>query len=239
MPGAGFLPAPGRITRYREPGGPGVRVDSGVEEGGEVVGLYDPMIAKLLVWDADRPRAIARMRRALDEFEIEGVPTLLPLHRLIFAHPAFQAGETCAGLVEGALAARLAPAGPAEASLPAAIARTIDVELDGRRHEVRVLEPVVAALAYERQRRDERRAQGRRAGAGGRVDREPDAGNRAPRRGVGGRGCRIRQGARHSRGDEDGERDRRRPPRRRRDLRVAPGDAVRSGQVLLSVVDGA
>ena len=64
-----------------------MRVDSGIEEGGEVVGLYDPMIAKLLVWDEDRPRAIARMRRALDEFEIEGVPTLLPLHRLIFAAP--------------------------------------------------------------------------------------------------------------------------------------------------------
>ena len=108
------------------------------------------MIAKLLVWDADRPRAIARMRRALDEFEIEGVPTLLPLHRLIFAHPAFAAGETCAGLVEGELAAQLAPAGPADALSPQPIARRIDVELDGRRHEVRVLEPVVAELAAER-----------------------------------------------------------------------------------------
>ena len=68
------------------------------------------------------PRAIARMRRALDEFEVEGVPTLLPLHRLIFAHPAFVAGETCAGLVEGTLAAQLAPAGPAAAP-PASTAR--------------------------------------------------------------------------------------------------------------------
>ena len=58
--GAGFQPAPGRITRYREPGGPGVRVDSGVEEGGEVVGLYDPMVAKLVVWDVDRARARSR-----------------------------------------------------------------------------------------------------------------------------------------------------------------------------------
>ena len=119
-----------------------MRVDSGIEEGGEVVGLYDPMIAKLLVWDSDRPRAIARMRRALDEFEVEGVPTLLPLHRLIFAHPAFQAGETCAGLVEGALAAQLAAAAPAEAAAAGRDRRApFDVELDGRRHEVRCSSP--------------------------------------------------------------------------------------------------
>ena len=75
-----------------------MRVDSGVEQGSEVVGLYDPMVAKLLVWDADRERARRRMLRALDELVVEGVPTLIPLHRLIFEHPAFAAGETCAGL---------------------------------------------------------------------------------------------------------------------------------------------
>jgi acetyl-CoA/propionyl-CoA carboxylase biotin carboxyl carrier protein len=237
--GSGFLPAPGRITRYREPGGPGVRVDSGIEEGGEVVGLYDPMIAKLLVWDADRPRAIARMRRALDEFEIEGVPTLLPLHRLIFAHPAFQAGETCAGLVEGALAAELAPAGPAEEALPAAIARTIDVELDGRRHEVRVLEPVVAALAGERQRRDERRAQGRRAGAGGESIASPMQGTVLRvevSEGEAVESGRVLVIVEAMKMENEIAADR---PGVVSDLRVAPGDAVRSGQVLLSVVDGA
>ncbi|MDX6567903.1 MAG: acetyl-CoA/propionyl-CoA carboxylase, biotin carboxylase, biotin carboxyl carrier protein, partial [Gaiellales bacterium] len=237
--GSGFLPAPGRITRYREPGGPGVRVDSGIEEGGEVVGLYDPMIAKLLVWDTDRPRAIARMRRALDEFEIEGVPTLLPLHRLIFAHPSFQAGETCAGLVEGALAAELAPAGPAEASLPAPIVRTIEVELGGRRHEVRMLEPVVAALAGERRRRDERRARGRRAGAGAESISSPM------------QGTVLRVEVSEGESVESGKvlviveamkmeneiaADR---PGVVSGLRVAAGDAVRSGQVLLSVIDGA
>jgi acetyl-CoA/propionyl-CoA carboxylase biotin carboxyl carrier protein len=237
--GAGFLPAPGRITRYREPGGPGVRVDSGVEEGGEVVGLYDPMIAKLLVWDADRPRAIARMRRALDEFEIEGVPTLLPLHRLIFAHPAFAAGETCAGLVEGTLAAQLAPAGPAAAPVPAANARRIEIELDGRRHEVRVLEPVVAELAAERERREERRAQGRRVGAGGEAIASPMQGTVLR--------VEVEEGEAVEPGkvlviveamkmeneiaaDRTGVIS---------GLSVAPGDSVRSGQVLLSVVDGA
>jgi acetyl-CoA/propionyl-CoA carboxylase biotin carboxyl carrier protein len=237
--GAGFVPVPGRITRYREPGGPGVRVDSGVEEGADVVGLYDPMIAKLLVWDSDRPRAMARMRRALDEFEIEGVPTLLPLHRLIFAHPAFAAGETCAGLVEGELAAQLAPAGPAAAPSAPAIARRIEVELDGRRHEVRVLEPVVAELAAERARRSERRARGRQAGAGGDAIASPMQGTVL--RVEVSEGDPVESGkvlviVEAMKMENEIAADR---PGVVSDLRVAPGDAVRSGQVLLSVVDGA
>src|ERR1035437_2853441 len=69
-------PAPGKIGRYKEPSGPGVRVDSGVEEGGEVSPMSDPMVAKLIVWDADRVQATRRMLRALEEFEIEGLKTL-------------------------------------------------------------------------------------------------------------------------------------------------------------------
>ncbi|MGZ4389126.1 MAG: acetyl-CoA carboxylase biotin carboxylase subunit, partial [Gaiellaceae bacterium] len=80
-PSAGFLPSPGRITRYREPSGPGVRVDSGVDEGAEIPALYDPMIAKLIVHGVDREHARRRMLRALDEFEIGGVETLLGFHR--------------------------------------------------------------------------------------------------------------------------------------------------------------
>ena len=68
-----FAPAPGKIGAYREPNGPGVRVDSGVEAGGEVSPMYDPMVAKLIVWDADREQATQRMLRALSEYEIEGL----------------------------------------------------------------------------------------------------------------------------------------------------------------------
>ena len=80
-----FAPAPGRIASYREPGGPGVRIDSGVLAGSEVTPLYDPLIAKLIVWDTDRERATARMLRALGEYEIGGLVTLVPFHRAILA----------------------------------------------------------------------------------------------------------------------------------------------------------
>ena len=82
---SGFLPAPGRITAYREPSGPGVRVDSGVVEGTEITGLYDPMIAKLIVHGVDREHARMRMLRALEEFEIGGPPTLLGFHRALLS----------------------------------------------------------------------------------------------------------------------------------------------------------
>ena len=105
-PSAGFRPSPGRITSYREPAGPGVRVDSGVTAGSEISDLYDPMIAKLIVWDADRERARRRMLRALDEFEIGGVKTLVGFHRALLEHPCFVAGETCHGVVESEELAR-------------------------------------------------------------------------------------------------------------------------------------
>src|SRR5207342_3092589 len=90
-----FAPAPGKITSYREPAGPGVRVDSGVVAGSEVTPLYDPLIAKLIVWDRDREHATARMLRALGEYEIGGLVTLVPFHRAILATEQWQRAETC------------------------------------------------------------------------------------------------------------------------------------------------
>src|SRR3954452_24059749 len=101
----GFLPSPGTITAYREPSGPGVRVDSGVSEGSEISPLYDPMIAKLIVRGADREDAIGKMLRALGEFEVGGVKTLIGFHKALLTHPCFRAGETCHGIVESELLA--------------------------------------------------------------------------------------------------------------------------------------
>ncbi len=95
-----FAPAPGRILSYREPAGPGVRVDSGVEAGSEVTPMYDPMVAKLIVWDSDREHSTRRMLRALGEYEIGGLTTLIPFHQALLATEQWQAGETCRDLME-------------------------------------------------------------------------------------------------------------------------------------------
>ena len=95
-----FAPAPGTISAYREPAGPGVRVDSGVQTGSEITPMYDPMVAKLIVWDADREQATARMLRALSEYEIEGLKTLLPFHKAILATEQWARAETCRDLIE-------------------------------------------------------------------------------------------------------------------------------------------
>src|SRR4249920_1722106 len=95
-----FAPAPGRITTYREPAGPGVRVDSGVEAGSEVTPMFDPMFAKLIVWDLDREQATARMLRALGEYEIGGLTTLIPFHQTLLATKQWANGETCRDLTE-------------------------------------------------------------------------------------------------------------------------------------------
>ncbi|RPA65163.1 acetyl/propionyl/methylcrotonyl-CoA carboxylase subunit alpha [Gordonia oryzae] len=88
-PGRNFLPAPGPITKYREPSGPGVRVDSGVVEGDVIGGQFDSMLAKLIVVGENREQALERARRALAEYEVEGLATVLPFHRHIVSNPAF------------------------------------------------------------------------------------------------------------------------------------------------------
>jgi acetyl-CoA/propionyl-CoA carboxylase biotin carboxyl carrier protein len=145
----GFLPSPGLVTAYHEPSGPGVRVDSGVAAGSEVSGDYDPLIAKLIVHGVDREHARRRMLRALDEFVIGGPKTLLGFHKALLEHECFIRGETCHGLVESeelaARAAELDGAAAGNSLLLAQNGRAVErlrtVEVDGRRFEVRVLEP--------------------------------------------------------------------------------------------------
>ena len=145
-----FLPSPGRIAAYSEPGGIGVRVDSGVRAGDVISDLYDPMVAKLIVHDVDRERARRRMLRALDEFVIEGPTTLLGFHRALLESPCFVAGETCLGIVESEeLAARARTFDDArrrssstDGRAPTATRQQlVAVEVDGRRHEVRISAP--------------------------------------------------------------------------------------------------
>jgi acetyl-CoA/propionyl-CoA carboxylase, biotin carboxylase, biotin carboxyl carrier protein len=170
--GSGFLPAPGKITVYREPSGPGVRVDSGVVAGSEISPLYDPMIAKLVVHGVDREHARRRMLRALDEFVIGGVKTLVGFHKALLTHPCFIQGDTCHGLVESELmAARAAELENGQVVAPESAGASVmresvrAVEVDGRRFEVRLLrpEPPFAELA---RRRRERARSGGAAGAG-------------------------------------------------------------------------
>jgi acetyl-CoA/propionyl-CoA carboxylase biotin carboxyl carrier protein len=134
-----FLPTPGRITAYREPAGPGVRVDSGVVAGSEIPASYDPLVAKLMVWDSDRAAATARMRRALGEFEIGGLITLLPFHERLLASEQWARGETCRDLIEDdAWLAGVLAAEPAEATADGTVTLDYTVEVGGRRFEVRV-----------------------------------------------------------------------------------------------------
>ena len=142
-----FAPAPGRIGRYVEPGGPGVRVDSGVRAGSEISPMYDPMVAKLIVWDADREQATRRMLRALAEYEIEGLKTLIPFHRALLATEQWARGETCRDLLEDrdwleALAFENAPQQADEAAEDGeTVEQTYTVEVSGRRFDVRVIGP--------------------------------------------------------------------------------------------------
>jgi acetyl-CoA/propionyl-CoA carboxylase biotin carboxyl carrier protein len=145
-----FAPAPGTVAHYREPSGPGVRVDSGVVSGTEITPLYDPMVAKLIVWDADRERATRRMLRALEEYEIEGVKTLIPFHKAIMASEQWANGETCRDLIEDRkwLKELAFPKVEKPADDGAEIEeRSYTVEVSGKRFEVVVHGEAIAAAA--------------------------------------------------------------------------------------------
>ncbi|MGK2932178.1 MAG: biotin/lipoyl-containing protein, partial [Solirubrobacterales bacterium] len=139
-----FAPAPGKITSYREPSGPGIRVDTGVIAGSEVTPMYDPMVGKLIVWDNDREAATKRMLRALDEYEIGGLSTLIPFHKAILATEQWAKGETCRDLMEDKT--WLKTTAPPKTDLPVReegetekVARDYLVEVSGKRFDVKVI----------------------------------------------------------------------------------------------------
>jgi acetyl-CoA/propionyl-CoA carboxylase biotin carboxyl carrier protein len=140
-PGRNFLPAPGRVTEYREPAGPGVRVDSGIEAGSTVGGAFDSLLAKLIVWGESRDEALARARRALDEYQVDGLATVLPFHRAVVRDPAFAPADgepfrVFTRWIETEFDNRIpAFTGAAEPAEPAERERVI-VEVNGRRLEV-------------------------------------------------------------------------------------------------------
>jgi acetyl-CoA/propionyl-CoA carboxylase, biotin carboxylase, biotin carboxyl carrier protein len=144
-----FAPAPGKIGAYKEPSGPGVRVDSGVGAGGEVSPMYDPMVAKLIVWDSDREQATRRMLRALEEYEIEGLKTLIPFHQALLATEQWAKGETCRDLLEDkkwlkTLAFPAPSTSPSEEGEDEKVEQTYEVEVSGQRFDVRVVGPPFA-----------------------------------------------------------------------------------------------
>src|SRR4029077_5908791 len=139
-----LAPAPGTIGSYREPAGPGVRVDSGVGPGSEISPMYDPMVAKLIAWDVAREQATARMLRALREYQIEDLKTLLPFHEAILQTPQWQRAETCRDLIgDRKWLKSLAFEKPAQAaerddeSEP--VERSYTVEVSGKRFDVKVI----------------------------------------------------------------------------------------------------
>jgi acetyl-CoA/propionyl-CoA carboxylase biotin carboxyl carrier protein len=144
-----FAPAPGTITSYFEPGGAGVRVDSGVLAGSEISPLYDPMIAKLIVWDTDRERATARMVRALREYELQGVRSLIPFHIGLMQTEQWANGETCRDLVADKewlkQFAQPKPESPSEEDEEPQVERTYAVEVSGRKFDVKVIGAAFAA----------------------------------------------------------------------------------------------
>jgi acetyl-CoA/propionyl-CoA carboxylase biotin carboxyl carrier protein len=147
-----FAPAPGKIAAYREPAGPGVRVDSGVEAGSEITPMYDPMVAKLIVWDVDREHATRRMLRALDEYEVEGLTTLIPFHKAFLATDQWAKGETGRDLIgDRDWLKSLAAEEKAEAAAASAeedgemLSRDYKVEVGGKLFDVKVIGDAVAA----------------------------------------------------------------------------------------------
>jgi acetyl-CoA/propionyl-CoA carboxylase biotin carboxyl carrier protein len=144
--GRGFLPAPGTVTRFVAPSGPGVRVDAGVESGTVIGGQFDSMVGKLIVTGEDREQALQRSRRALDEIVVEGMPTVIPFHRVVVEDPAFTAPDGASSFLahtrwietefDNQIAPFVADGEGADEDDDAGERQTVVVEVGGKRLEV-------------------------------------------------------------------------------------------------------
>ncbi|CAN5372129.1 biotin carboxylase N-terminal domain-containing protein [soil metagenome] len=166
--GRGFLPAPGTLTKWAPPSGPGVRLDSGYEEGETIPGAFDSLIAKLIVSGTSREQALARSRRALDEFVVDGMPTVIPFHRSVVDNPAFTAADgnftVYTTWIETDYVNTLEPyTGAAETDEPAERER-VTVEVGGKRIEV-VLPGGLGASVSAGAAKKPKRGGGKKAGA--------------------------------------------------------------------------
>ena len=149
-PGRGFLPQPGPIHVFKTFGGPGIRLDSGVTAGDSVSGAFDSLLAKIIVTGKDRAEALERSRRALDEFEVAGLPTVLPFHRKVVRDPAFTADDGEFGIFTRWIETEFEndiPAWDGELESPAAAENrhTVVVEVAGKRLEVSLPDRVAVA----------------------------------------------------------------------------------------------
>ncbi|MET0735125.1 MAG: biotin carboxylase N-terminal domain-containing protein [Microbacterium sp.] len=149
-PGRGFLPQPGPIHVFKTFGGPGIRLDSGVTAGDSVSGAFDSLLGKIIVTGRDRAEALERSRRALDEFEIAGLPTVLPFHRKVVTDPAFTAEDGRFGVytrwIETEFVNDIPPwDGELESAQPAEGRHTVVVEVAGKRLEVSLPDRILAA----------------------------------------------------------------------------------------------
>ena len=138
-PSNDFVPSPGAVSAYEEPGGPGVRVDSSLKGPGVVPGAYDPLFAKLIVRGSDRREALSRLRRALSEFRVEGIATTLPFHRALLEDEVFLSGDYTTGFAAERLAGLEIEASRVRAGeAPEKEARGVEVEVNGKLFRVRV-----------------------------------------------------------------------------------------------------
>jgi acetyl-CoA carboxylase biotin carboxylase subunit len=165
-PEQSFAPSPGQIIVYRPPDGIGVRVDSGVQQGATVTVFYDPMVAKLIAWGADRGEAIDRLRRALSEFVVKGIKTSIPFHQRVLRHPVFLAGHYDTGFIAEHMAG--GKGGP---------------EQPGEAEEARRVALMLAAIAAYRRDKERAARAAASTGAAGGGDPWLEFGRRAAMRG--------------------------------------------------------